>query len=30
VIDTERKLGNVDASLTIDRVVMPGLTELTD
>jgi ABC-type nitrate/sulfonate/bicarbonate transport system substrate-binding protein len=30
VIDTERKLGNVDASLTIDRVIMPDLTELTD
>jgi NitT/TauT family transport system substrate-binding protein len=30
VIDTERKLGNVDASLTIARLVMPGVTELTD
>jgi len=30
VIDTERRLGNVDASLTVDRIVMPGVTELTD
>jgi NitT/TauT family transport system substrate-binding protein len=30
VIDTERKLGNIDASLTVDRLVMPSITELTN
>ena len=30
LIDAERALGMVDASLTIDRLIMPGVTELTD
>jgi NitT/TauT family transport system substrate-binding protein len=30
LIAAERSLGNVDASLTPDRLIMPGLTELTD
>jgi ABC-type nitrate/sulfonate/bicarbonate transport system substrate-binding protein len=30
LIAMERRAGNVDASLNIDRLVMPGLTELTD
>jgi hypothetical protein len=30
LIDAERALGKVDASLTVDRLVMPGLTELVD
>ncbi len=30
LIDTERRLGNVDPSLTVERLVMPGLTELAD
>jgi len=30
VIDAERSAGNVGASLTVDRLVMPGVTELTD
>ncbi len=30
LIDTERKLGNVSPSLTVDRLIMPGITELTD
>lgn len=29
-IDVERRAGNVDSSLTVDRLVMPGVTELTD
>jgi len=30
LIDAQRALGNADASLTVDRLVMPGVTELTD
>jgi ABC-type nitrate/sulfonate/bicarbonate transport system substrate-binding protein len=30
LIDAERSVGNVDPSLTLDRLVMPGVTELTD
>jgi len=30
VIDAERALGIVDASLTVERLIMPGVTELTD
>jgi ABC-type nitrate/sulfonate/bicarbonate transport system substrate-binding protein len=30
LIDAQRTLGNADASLTVDRLVMPGVTELTD
>jgi ABC-type nitrate/sulfonate/bicarbonate transport system substrate-binding protein len=30
LIDVERSLGNVDASLTPDRLVMSGVTDLTD
>ncbi|MGH7246793.1 MAG: ABC transporter substrate-binding protein, partial [Pseudomonadota bacterium] len=30
LIDTERKLGQVGPSLTVDRLIMPGLTELVD
>jgi NitT/TauT family transport system substrate-binding protein len=30
LIEVEKRAGNVDATLTIDRLVMPGLTELTD
>jgi NitT/TauT family transport system substrate-binding protein len=30
LIDVERRAGNVGASLTVDRLVMPGLTQLTD
>lgn len=30
LIDTERRSGNVSASLSVDRLIMPGLTELTD
>jgi NitT/TauT family transport system substrate-binding protein len=30
LLDAERKLGMIDASLTVDRLVMPGVTELTD
>ena len=30
LIDAERRAGNVDPSLTVDRLVMPGVTELTD
>jgi len=30
LIDTERTHGNVGAALTIERLVLPGLTELTD
>jgi ABC-type nitrate/sulfonate/bicarbonate transport system substrate-binding protein len=30
LIDAENSLGNVDPSLTPDRLVMPGVTELTD
>jgi len=29
-LDAQRALGNADASLTVDRLVMPGVTELTD
>jgi NitT/TauT family transport system substrate-binding protein len=30
LIDAERSLGNLGASLTPDRLIMPGVTELTD
>ena len=30
LIDAQRALGNADAALTVDRLVMPGVTELTD
>lgn len=30
VIDAERRAGNVGPSLTVDRLVMPGVTELAD
>jgi ABC-type nitrate/sulfonate/bicarbonate transport system substrate-binding protein len=30
LIDTERKLGNVGAALTVDRLVMAGINEITD
>jgi ABC-type nitrate/sulfonate/bicarbonate transport system substrate-binding protein len=30
LIDTERAAGNIGPSLTVDKLVMPGLTELTD
>ncbi len=30
VIDAEKASGNLDSSFTIDRLVMPGITELTD
>jgi ABC-type nitrate/sulfonate/bicarbonate transport system substrate-binding protein len=30
LIDAQRALGNADASLTVDRLVMPGVTELVD
>jgi len=30
LIDVEQRAGNVSASLTVDRLVMPGLTQLTD
>jgi NitT/TauT family transport system substrate-binding protein len=30
VIDAERGAGNIGAALTVDRLVMPGLTELAD
>jgi NitT/TauT family transport system substrate-binding protein len=30
LIDTERGSGNASAALTVDKLVMPGLTELTD
>ena len=30
LIDAERALGMVDASLTVERLVMPGVTELAD
>jgi len=30
LIDAERALGLVDASLTVERLVMPGVTDLTD
>ena len=30
LIELERNAKTVDASLTVDRLVMPGLTELTD
>jgi len=30
LIDSERELGNVGSSLTVDRLVMPGLGALTD
>jgi hypothetical protein len=30
VIEAERQAGNVSPALTLDRLVMPGVTELTD
>jgi ABC-type nitrate/sulfonate/bicarbonate transport system substrate-binding protein len=30
VIDMEQRAGNIGSALTVDRLVMPGLTELTD
>ena len=30
LIDAQRALGNVGASLTVERLVMPEVTELTD
>jgi NitT/TauT family transport system substrate-binding protein len=30
LIDVERKLGTIDASLTPERLIMPGVTELVD
>jgi NitT/TauT family transport system substrate-binding protein len=30
LIEAERSVGNVDSSLTLDRLVMPGITELAD
>jgi hypothetical protein len=30
LIDAQRALGNADAALTVDRLVMPGVTELVD
>ncbi len=30
LIELERTAGNVGAALTVDRLAMPGLTELTD
>jgi len=30
VIEVERQAGNVGLTLTIERLVMPGLTDLTD
>jgi ABC-type nitrate/sulfonate/bicarbonate transport system substrate-binding protein len=30
LIDAERALGTIDASLTVERLLMPGVTELTD
>ena len=30
LIDMERSLGNIGPALTIDRLAMPGLTELVD
>jgi hypothetical protein len=30
LLDSERGLGNISPVLTIDRLVMPGLTELVD
>jgi hypothetical protein len=30
LIDTERQTGQVGPSLTVDKLVMPGVTELVD
>jgi len=30
LVEVERRNGNVGPALTVDRLVMPGLTELTD
>ena len=30
LIDVEKRTGNVDAALAVDKLIMPGLTELTD
>lgn len=30
LIDAERALGQVDASVTVERLIMPGVTELAD
>jgi hypothetical protein len=30
LIEVEQRTGSIDAAFTIDRLVMPGVTELTD
>ena len=30
LIDVEKRAGSVDQALTVERLIMPGLTELTD